>query len=699
MRRSARSSKRLFSADYVSGDGMGLSDDSASENEDGKGEGFVPRKRTNAAADDDYDDDDDDFAPAGMIEASARAPRRPRGAAAGVSFARERERLKSKVAASRARAAAARRESGSGAGGVPIVEVLPLGAGCEVGRSCILVTIGSYTVMLDCGVHLGHRDERRFPDWRAVIDPADVACVVVTHYHLDHCGALPMWSERSGYDGPIFATKPTRDMLPVLLHDYRGLMGHGAADAAYTAEEVDACVRKVVGLELHQVVRCPARRRRPERRQEEGEGDGASEEANDGTEEEMIEIKTYYAGHTLGAAMFLITVGQVSVLYTGDFTMEANHVLRAAFVDACRPTLLISESTLACMVHEVPRRALERQLLASVRSAVARGGKVLLPSLAVGRAHELSSLIQGDFRRGGLRGSSQMQQNSSSSSSSSSAQTPQTPPVYYSSAMTGAANSVYRKHASWTLEGGEGDPFHATRFRRLPEAWARRPALSATRATGSCVLFASPAQLQGGASFEFFKAWCGDAVNLIVLTGYYGAGSIGKQLQLGSRRVAIPGAPVGAPHSTLEVKCEVLDLPLSDHADSVAILRLVHGCQPEAVLLVHGTAVKMRKLRKRIASEIGVRCFCPANGELVAVDGDLEMIETELTKAVAVAKAKGAPGAAAAARRRLKAKPLHELSLRDRVLSRAKQRRRVDARGGVGEKNADELFASLLAAI
>ena len=58
-------------------------------------------------------------------------------------------------------------------------------------------------------------------------------------------------------------------------------------------------------------------------------------------------------------------------------------------------------------------------------------------------------------------------------------------------------------------------------------------------------------------------------------------------------------------------------MPLSDHADSVAILRLVHGCKPEAVLLVHGTAVKMKKLRKRIEGEVGVRCFCPANGELV----------------------------------------------------------------------------------
>ena len=96
--------------------------------------------------------------------------------------------------------------------------------------------------------------------------------------------------------------------------------------------------------------------------------------------------------------MFLITVGDVSVLYTGDFTMEANHVLRSAWVDACRPTLLITESTLACMVHDVPRRALERQLLRAVRGAVERGGKVLVPSFAVGRAHELAALVQAEWR-------------------------------------------------------------------------------------------------------------------------------------------------------------------------------------------------------------------------------------------------------------------------------------------------------------
>ena len=78
---------------------------------------------------------------------------------------------------------------------------------------------------------------------------------------------------------------------------------------------------------------------------------------------------------------------------------------------------------------------------------------------------------------------------------------------------------MYRRHPEWTLGGG-GDPFAAAHFSRFPEAWARRPAVSAAE-RAPCVLFASPAQMQGGASLAFFKAWCGDPANLIVLTGDY----------------------------------------------------------------------------------------------------------------------------------------------------------------------------------
>jgi glyoxylase-like metal-dependent hydrolase (beta-lactamase superfamily II) len=320
MRRSSRSQaakKRKVTGDFVTGELLGLSSDS----DDGSGDTAAwkpepeaaaapPRRaaraappRAAAAAD---VSDALEYAP-GILEAQDG---RLRGIGRGgsIPFAQERQRLQSNVAVSRARAAAARGDSSD----VPVIEVLPLGAGCDVGRSCILLRIGACTVMLDCGVHLGHRDERRFPDWRAVVDPADVACVIVTHYHLDHCGALPMWCERTGYDGPIYATAPTRDMLPVLLHDYRALMGRAEADAPYSAAEVDACVRKVTPLALHQVVRCAARRRR-----EGGAGVAAAAAARAADHERkskataggetkseggpFVTVKPYYAGHTLGA--------------------------------------------------------------------------------------------------------------------------------------------------------------------------------------------------------------------------------------------------------------------------------------------------------------------------------------------------------------------------------------------------------------
>lgn len=116
------------------------------------------------------------------------------------------------------------------------VQVVPLGAGQDVGRSCILVSIGGKNVMLDCGMHMGYQDERRFPDFSFVpffflfytfslcryisggsrlTDFLD--CVIISHFHLDHCGSLPHMSEVVGYDGKIYMTYPTKAIVPVLL--------------------------------------------------------------------------------------------------------------------------------------------------------------------------------------------------------------------------------------------------------------------------------------------------------------------------------------------------------------------------------------------------------------------------------------------------------------------------------------------------
>lgn len=91
-----------------------------------------------------------------------------------------------------------------------LIKCVPLGAGQDVGKSCVIVTIGGKNIMFDCGMHMGYQDERRYPDFSFISKSGDfthvIDCVIVTHFHLDHIGALPYFTEVCGYDGPIYMT-------------------------------------------------------------------------------------------------------------------------------------------------------------------------------------------------------------------------------------------------------------------------------------------------------------------------------------------------------------------------------------------------------------------------------------------------------------------------------------------------------------
>ena len=103
--------------------------------------------------------------------------------------------------------------------------VEPLGAGQDVGRSCVVVKIRDKTIIFDVGLHMLHNDAQRFPDFNYFRGDKDinqcVDLVLVTHFHLDHCGALPYLTEFFGYSGPLYCTAPTKAMLPYMLEDLR----------------------------------------------------------------------------------------------------------------------------------------------------------------------------------------------------------------------------------------------------------------------------------------------------------------------------------------------------------------------------------------------------------------------------------------------------------------------------------------------
>ncbi|KAL7677391.1 hypothetical protein ACOME3_003628 [Neoechinorhynchus agilis] len=143
------------------------------------------------------------------------------------------------------------------------MKILPLGAGQDVGKSCIILSIGGKNVMLDCGMHMGYDDDRRFPDFEFLSMNEPLACVIdcvlISHFHLDHCGALPHMTEIVGYNGPIYMTRPTKAICPVLLKDFRKIVTMNEnldpdrrnESSFFTDEDVDNCMRKVKTIRVH----------------------------------------------------------------------------------------------------------------------------------------------------------------------------------------------------------------------------------------------------------------------------------------------------------------------------------------------------------------------------------------------------------------------------------------------------------------
>ena len=134
--------------------------------------------------------------------------------------------------------------------------------------------------------------------------------------------------------------------------------------------------------------------------------------------DDELQIKCYYAGHVLGAAMFEIRVGQQSVVYTGDYNMTPDRHLGAAWIgnkifkiqikkclktkkvlkDKCKPDILITESTYATTIRD-SKRCRERDFIKKVHNCLDKGGKVLIPVFALGRAQELCILLETYWER------------------------------------------------------------------------------------------------------------------------------------------------------------------------------------------------------------------------------------------------------------------------------------------------------------
>eukprot|EP00834_Sanchytrium_tribonematis_P000110 NODE_3_length_80033_cov_0.932970.p26 type:complete len:322 gc:universal NODE_3_length_80033_cov_0.932970:79458-78493(-) len=290
-----------------------------------------------------------------------------------------------------------------------MIKILPLGAGMDVGRSSILVTINNKRILLDCGIHAGHNDHRKFPDFKLLGNQMYncVDCVIISHFHLDHCGALPYFTEILGYSGPVFMSAPTKAICRILLNDCRKFFNEKTSKFNYTEAMIEKCLSKVQVIDLNQDIVIS----------------------------DSIKIRSYYAGHVLGAIITYIEVDLLRVVYTGDFNMTADRHLGQASIERLKPDVLITESTYGCYTRP-PRATREQSFLKKVHTCVQQGGKVLIPTFAVGRAQELCVMLESYWQQHGLN-----------------------VPIFFSGEIMEKANEYYKLFLNWTNVNLDSEQF------------------------------------------------------------------------------------------------------------------------------------------------------------------------------------------------------------------------------------------------
>jgi metallo-beta-lactamase family protein len=413
------------------------------------------------------------------------------------------------------------------------------------------------------------------------VDPASIDWVVLTHGHIDHSGYLPRLF-RDGFDGQVYATRATADLLKILLpdsghlqeeeaeyHNRRGTSKHTPALPLYTAEEGVQAARRVTGV-----------------------GYGEALELIPG-----LRISFRRAGHILGSAILAVEVGEGKerrrLVFSGDLGRYGAPILPdpAPIGEA---DAVIVESTYGDRRHDP--EPIPTQLERVIKAAVDRGGAIVVPAFAIGRTQELMYHVSGLEQAGRL---------------------PRLP-TYVDSPMAIEATEIYCAHP----EEFDGDmramvmdrncPLHSGDFRlaRSPEESKAINAIA-----GPVLIISASGMATGGRVLHHLRRRLPDPRTTVLLVGYQAEGTRGRLLQDGAQSVRMFGEEV-----PVRAHVEVVH-GLSAHADAEGLMRWLRTATrpPRRVFAVHGNHGPAEALAARVRGELGWKTVVPAYRDRVEV--------------------------------------------------------------------------------
>lgn len=445
-------------------------------------------------------------------------------------------------------------------GNLKMVSLTSLGgAGTVTGSKHLLEHEGS-RILVDCGLFQGQK-ELRLRNWQPLsIEPASINAVILTHAHLDHCGYLPRLVV-DGFRGPIYATPATIDVARLIL-----------LDSSYLQEK-DAEFANRHGFSKHHPALPLYRREDAERAIEAFRPAGFHQKVALGGGHEFMFRR---AGHILGAATAEVRMGGLSVAFSGDLGRYGDAIMHEPEAVE-HADFLVVESTYGNRVHPVvdPAEALGEV----VERTVQRGGTVIIPAFAVGRAQSLLYYLWQLKQSGRL----------------------ELVPVYIDSPMAIDATALLHQHrADHRLDPGIcGEVCATATYVRDVDASKE---LSASRMPK--VIISASGMATGGRVLHHLKAFGRDPRNTVLFSGFQAAGTRGRAMIDGQSEVKIHG-------DWIEIRAEVANLEmLSAHADAGEIMRWLGGFRspPLGTFVVHGEPTSAAALCDRIERELGWMC-------------------------------------------------------------------------------------------
>jgi KH/beta-lactamase-domain protein len=444
-----------------------------------------------------------------------------------------------------------------------------LGSGRQVGRSCLLLQTPNSKVLLDCGINPAVPDSpEKYPylNISEIGDINSINAVILSHAHLDHSGLIP-YLFKMGYKGPVYLTAPTRDIAALLQLDLIGVAYKKAEFPLYKAEDIKEMVRHSVTLDYGEVT--------------------------DITPD--IRITMYNAGHVLGSCQVHINIGNGlhNLVYGGDMKYNKTRLLDPAVNKFPRVETLTIESTYGSKEDVLPpRQETEEKFLELAKKTIERKGKILLPELGLGHAQETMLRVEEAIRLGHL---------------------PKIP--VYIDGMIWDINAIHTAYPDFLSSNvrnqvfQDNNPFTSDIFKRVGSPAERKEVIEG----GPCLIIATSGMLTGGASVEYLKAFASNANNMIIFGCYQGAGSLGRAIQEGIKKISVDGEET-------EVNLEVQTLTgLSAHSGRNELLQYVSRMlpKPKKIIINHGEVSKCLDLASTLYKQEKVETNVPKNLETI----------------------------------------------------------------------------------